>query len=174
MSSEEGERYKECVKERLTVSSNSRVPFVALVFPIPSFAAGDGLEALDELDPHDVFSVLVAELSLDPQTDRRAVRHREGFIVQLVGEDGLGMIGVIKVNAFIIGVSVFVRVSAVKDHVPCGGEGLGQREELAEGRALPLADGTPSLHTVMTRDLRACGKRAQLRQRETGGQLDQP
>src|SRR2546422_56585 len=115
MSSEEGERYKECVKERLTVSSNSRVPFVALVFPIPSFAAGDGLEALDEPDPHDVFSVLVAELSLDPQTDRRAVRHRKGFIVQLVGEDGLGMIGVIKVNAFIIGVSVFVRVSAVKD-----------------------------------------------------------
>src|SRR6185436_17312741 len=53
------------------------VPLVTLIFPIAALAAGDVGEALDQLDPHQIFGVLVAQLTLDPQPDRRAVRHRQ-------------------------------------------------------------------------------------------------
>jgi hypothetical protein len=64
---------------RLTNTSGlkSPLPFVASILPIAAPAAGDGLNALDELDSHQILGLLVAKLSLDPQPNRRAVLDRK-------------------------------------------------------------------------------------------------
>src|SRR5271154_4531197 len=72
---------------------DSRPPSVALVFPIPAFAATDMFEALDEFDPLDIFRVLVAELAFAAQPHRCAVGNGEGCTVHLIGEDRLRMAG---------------------------------------------------------------------------------
>ena len=52
--------------------SNSGVPLVAAVLPVAALPARDLVETRDQLDTHDVFRVLVAQLALDAQADRRA------------------------------------------------------------------------------------------------------
>src|SRR5439155_11210201 len=61
-------------RRKLTVwLSDARVPLVALILPIATVAAGDVREAIDELDFHHVLRVLVPQLPLDPQPNRRPV-----------------------------------------------------------------------------------------------------
>jgi len=55
--------------------SNPRVPLVAAVFPVAALALANPIEPLDELDAAHVLRGLVAELTLDAQAKRRAVRH---------------------------------------------------------------------------------------------------
>ena len=45
---------------------NSRVPFIAAIFPIAAAAAGDMGEAVGDLDPLDIFGLLVAKLPFHP------------------------------------------------------------------------------------------------------------
>src|SRR5439155_24808106 len=95
--------------ERYKASLNPRVPLVALVFPIATLAPGDALEALDQFDAHDIFGMLVTKLSLDPQTDRRAVGDREYSVVHLIGQDGLRVIGILGIETFIIVLVILIR-----------------------------------------------------------------
>src|SRR5678816_594235 len=69
--------------------SDARVPLVALVFPVAALPFADARETFDELEAHHVFRVLVAELPLDAQPDRRAVRYGQRLVVQRVCEQRL-------------------------------------------------------------------------------------
>ncbi len=48
--------------------SNPCVPLIAAVFPETAIAAPQTGKAVDDLNAHDVFGLLVAELPFDPQT----------------------------------------------------------------------------------------------------------
>ena len=78
------------------------VPLVAAVLPEAAAAAAEAGEAVDQLDAHDVFRLLVAELALDPQPQRRAMRDRQVLAVHAIGQDRLRMEGVDEVDAFVI------------------------------------------------------------------------
>ena len=67
------------------IASNTGVPFVPAVFPIAAVSAPQSGEAVDQLDAHEVFCLFVAELSLDPQAQRRAVAGAQVLAVHLVG-----------------------------------------------------------------------------------------
>src|SRR5579872_954824 len=73
---------------------NSGIPVVAAVFPIATVAAGDSSQVAHELDVLDVLGLLVAELALHPQPQRRSVRHIERFAVHVIGDERLRMVGI--------------------------------------------------------------------------------
>src|SRR5438105_57387 len=83
------------------VRSQSRIPLVAAVFPETAFAPTDTIEPVDGLDAGDVLGVLVADVTLDPQPQRRAMGDRQGLAVHAIGENGLGMEGVEQIEAFV-------------------------------------------------------------------------
>src|SRR5215831_1087566 len=143
---------------------NSGPPFVASIFPIPTLAAADLLEVLDELDAHDILRVLVAKLSFHAKTHRGAVRHRQRSVVEIVGEDRLRVKRILKVDAFVVRLRVVLRVGAVKDDKSRRRLRLHGFEERRESRAPPFADRTPTLDAIVTRDLRPAGERTQLGQ----------
>ena len=69
--------------------SNAGVPLVAVVFPIAAFATSDVRKAFDQLDPHHILGVLVAELPLDAQANRCTVGNRQILAVQPVRESNV-------------------------------------------------------------------------------------
>src|SRR5438270_2626850 len=70
--------------------SNPSVPFVIdIIFPISAFAALDAREAVDRLDPLDIFRLLEAELPFDPEAERGAVGDRQQMAVQAPGDQRL-------------------------------------------------------------------------------------
>src|SRR5207244_401359 len=60
-------------EERHTAPSQPRIPLVAAIFPEAALALADTVEPFDGLDAGQVFGVLVADLALDAQPQRRAV-----------------------------------------------------------------------------------------------------
>src|SRR5260370_14033933 len=68
-----------------------RIPLVAAVLPEAALAAGDVGKAIHRLDAVDVFGVLVADMTLHPQPQRRTVSDRQGFALHPVGHNGLRM-----------------------------------------------------------------------------------
>src|SRR6478672_8448917 len=56
---------------RSSTLSYPRVPFVALILPIAAPSSANVLQALDQFNPHDVFCMLVAELTFDAEPQRR-------------------------------------------------------------------------------------------------------
>src|SRR5262245_17137426 len=80
-------------------ASDSCVPLVTVVLPVAALASCDVREAFDEFDAQQVLRVLVAELALDAQAQRRAVLDRQGLPVQSVGEDRLRVVGILHVDA---------------------------------------------------------------------------
>src|SRR5580765_4668493 len=103
----------------LTAESDAGVPLVAVVFPITALPARDLVEALHELDAQHVLRVLVTELALDAQADRRAVRDRQPLVVELIGQDRLRMEGIVHVDALVVrtGSVVLHRVGAMEHDV---------------------------------------------------------
>ena len=55
----------------MTKGSDPGEPLIPLVLPVTALPAGDPGEAIDQLDLHHVLRVLVAQLPLDAQPDRR-------------------------------------------------------------------------------------------------------
>jgi hypothetical protein len=53
--------------------SDARVPLVTTIFPIPALTVCDGFKRLNQLDTHDVFGHLVAELPLDANSQWRTI-----------------------------------------------------------------------------------------------------
>src|SRR5699024_10157010 len=83
-------------------ASDAAVPLVAAVGPEAAVAAAKPGERVDRVDLHDVLRLLVAKLTLDAETDRRAVRDGQGFAIQLVGEDRLRVEGILEAVALVI------------------------------------------------------------------------
>ena len=84
------------------------------------------IEPLHGLDASDVFGVLVADLALDPQPQRRAVADGKRRVVESMRKYRLRMESVDQINAFII-LSIpvggpFIKVGAVEDRKTGGGE----------------------------------------------------
>src|SRR5450432_913039 len=148
--------------------SDSRVPLVAAVFPEAAIAAAEVAVVVHRLDPHDVLGLLVAELALDAQAQRRAVRHRQRLVVHGVGQDGLRVVGVDQVDALVVLARavqrLLERVAAVEDDVAGGLFQAGLIEQRAEPGPRPLADRRPALDAVVAGDLGARRERPKLRQ----------
>src|SRR5262245_49971964 len=87
---------------QLGEGSNAGVPFVAAIFPEAAVAATNPGKPLPRLDTHYVFRHLVAELALDAEPERRAMRNWQRRAVHVVGEDSLRMEGVFETDRFII------------------------------------------------------------------------
>src|SRR5437868_11907217 len=82
---------------------NPRVPFIVdIIFPIAALAPLNPGEAVDRLDPLDIFGLLVAELALDAEAQRGAVGDRQKMAVQPPGDQRLRMEGINQVNALVI------------------------------------------------------------------------
>ena len=133
-------------------------------------------KALHGFDPHDVFGHLVAELPLDPQAQRRAMRDRQRLVVHVVGEDRLRMEGVLQVDALVIAAGaverLLERIGAGEDDV--ARVRLRARRRAAPQRhALPLADAAPTLDAIVPGDLGARRHRPQFGEREGERPLDQ-
>src|SRR5262245_26045697 len=127
--------------------SDAGVPLVSLVLPVATHAARDAREALDELEADDVLGMLVSELALDAQAERRAVLDGQRLVVELVGEKRLRMHRVQHVDAFVVepGTVVLHRIGAIEHDVSRLRFDTGRFEQRGEPRALPLADRAPAL-----------------------------
>src|SRR5262245_12702285 len=82
--------------------SEPSIPLIAAVLPESAFAAANAIEAVDRLDARDELGVLVADVTFDPQTQRRAVLYRQRTAVHFMGENGLGVEGIEQVDAFVV------------------------------------------------------------------------
>ena len=91
-------------KRRLAVgaSSNAGVPFIAAILPKTAATAPKRRKIINRFYPHDLFGHLLPELALDPKPQRRAVLDRQSPAVHVIGEDGLGMKSVNKVDALVV------------------------------------------------------------------------
>src|SRR3981189_2766347 len=67
--------------------SDPRIPLIPAIFPIAAAAAMQIGEAPHQLDAHDVFRHLVAELPLEAPPQRRAVTNSQRLAVHVIGED---------------------------------------------------------------------------------------
>src|SRR6266550_8363998 len=163
------------VGDYCTSRSNAGVPLVSLVLPVAAFAAGDLFEAVDELDAHDVLGMLVSELTLDAKANGRAIGDRERFVVELVGKDGLWMVGVVHVDALVIRTAAVAlhRIGAMEYHVTrrrCRPHGFQHRRQR---RSFPFADRTPAFDAIVAGDLRSARQRAQFLERKDGRLFNQ-
>src|SRR5437868_14972255 len=128
---------------------NPRVPLVVdIIFPIAALAALHPREAVDGLDSLDILGLLVAELALDPQAQRGAVRDRQKMAGRPPGDRRSRVEGVDQVDALVIGL-VTEAVGAVEyDVLRAGAEG-GMFEQPPQLDAVPLADRAPALNAVV-------------------------
>lgn len=54
---------------------NACIPFITAIFPVAAFTAAEMAETLYQLDPLDIFGVLVAQLAFNAQPERSAVAY---------------------------------------------------------------------------------------------------
>lgn len=93
----------------------TRVPLLALIFPIPTLPATNASKRLHQFDHHHILGLLVAELSFEAEMERRAVRYIEGITVELIGQDRLRVITVGQVHALVVGHAFIVHIGAMED-----------------------------------------------------------
>ena len=132
-----------------------------------------------DFEAHQVLGLLVAELALDPQAQRRAVRHRQVLAVHAVGQDGLRVEGVNEVDALVVEAGAVegllqVRRRSGTRHSARRLREPGVSQQHAQRDAGPLADGAPALDAVVARDLGAGRQRLQVGERQAQGLADQP
>src|SRR5271169_423885 len=151
-------------------SSNACVPFIAAILPEAAATAPKRRKVIDGFDPHDIFGHLVPELALDPKPQRRTVLDRQGPAVHVIGEDGLGMKSVDKVDALVIPTGpvqrLVQRVGAMEYDVAGLRLQPGQTKDSPKGRACPFADPTPTHLAIVTGDLRSRREGPQVRERQ--------
>src|SRR5262249_30997656 len=87
---------------RVVVRLNPRVPFIAAIFPKSAPAASKTVEAVRNLDTHQILCVLVAELAFDAQPQRRAMTDRERRVVKAMRQNGLWVESIDQIDAFVI------------------------------------------------------------------------
>src|SRR5690349_6329682 len=128
-----------------------------MILPIPALALAEPGETVDELDRMKVLRLLVAERTLDPEADRRAVAHRKNLVVEPVGEDCLRVVGVDEIRALVIG---FGSRQAPAHHVVAviHTEARGRLdprlvENRTESRTGPFGDAAPPFDAIVSGDL---------------------
>src|SRR5712692_11964775 len=91
--------------------------------------------------------------ALDAQAEGRAVGQGQPLVIQVIGENGLLVEGVLEVQALVVLVAAFLeRVEAVDDDVARGGLDADPLQQRGQAHALPLADSAPPLNAVVPRD----------------------
>src|SRR5436190_22998339 len=105
------------VKNVTRAPSQPRIPLVAAIFPEAALALADAVESFDGLDAGQVFGVLVADLALDPQPQRRAVADRQRIAVHAVGQNGLRMQRIEQVEALVIEAAAVGRAHQLVDAI---------------------------------------------------------
>jgi hypothetical protein len=131
-------------------------------------------EALHQLDPHDVFRHLVAELPFEAQPQRRAVGNGQRLVAHVIGEDRLRMRSIDQVDALIVASALgidagraIVQGIGAMEHDKAGlWPDARTRQYLRERHTGPFADTAPALDTIMPGDLGARGLGAQLLERQ--------
>src|SRR5262249_43833107 len=112
-----------------------------------------------------IFGHLIAELTLYPDAQRRTMGDRQRCAVHVVGENRLGMKGVVEANALVIPVyTILHSVGAVEHHETHFGPDAHTLEQRRERRPGPLADAAPALDAIMTGDLGTGWQGAQVSQ----------
>src|SRR5439155_26464073 len=107
---------------------DASIPFVVVaVLPVAALAAVQTCQAGHGFDPLDIFGVLVAELTLDPEAQGCAVGDRQQMPIHSPGKNGLRMEGVDQVDAFIIR-RVAEPIGAMEDDVARIGTQTGRIE----------------------------------------------
>src|SRR3982074_2618242 len=139
--------------------SDPAVPLVTAVFPEAALAAPDAVESLDRLHPGDELGVLVADVTLDPQPQRRAVAHRARRAVHVVGQDGLRMEGIEQVDAFVVEAAAIWAahhlVEAMEDDIARLWLEPGLAQHLHKRHAGPLPDRSPAFIAIVLGNLGA-------------------
>lgn len=154
---------------RYLLALDAGVPFVAAIFPIAAVPAPQAGEAVDQFDAHDVLGLFVPQLSLDPETQGRAVTDAKVLAVHLVGEDGLRMNRVDEIDALVIAAAsverLFEFVGTMQDDISRRRLDAGKAQQMGERNASPLGDGAPAFDAVMAGDLGAGRKHLQISER---------
>src|SRR5258708_2847821 len=154
--------------------SDPRIPLITAIFPIAATAAMQIGEALHQLDAHDVFCHLVAELPFEAQPQWRAVGNGQRLAVHLIGEDRLRMRSVNQVDALIVAdalgidteLAAIIQGTGAMEHDKAGlGPDTYARQHPGERHAGPFADAAPALDAIMAGDLGAGRQGAQLLER---------
>jgi len=86
------------------------IPLIATILPKPAAAAPEIVELVADLDAHDIFGVLVTEMALDAQAQRRSALDPQILAVQRIGKDRLRMKGIDQIDALIIAAAAIERL----------------------------------------------------------------
>src|SRR5580692_581778 len=151
---------------------NSRVPFVALVFPVAAVSAGDSCKTSDDFDSPDPFCALVAKLRRYAQPHGRTVIGIEGRVVESQCEQRLRMASLMEIQAFVVEVARTVVVHAAKNDVASVVTEANHIEQPSERHTAPLSNCAPAFDAFVARDLRLLRHALQLRKRKGGNALD--
>src|SRR5205085_3522665 len=153
---------------------DARIPFVVVaILPEAALAAKEAGERRPRLDPADIFGVLVAELALDPEPERRAIGNGEQLVVHPPGEDRLRVEGVDQVDALIIR-PLAIAIQAMEDDVARLVPEAGAVEDQGKRRPGPFADRRPALDAVVAGELGAARLALELGEREQERAADEP
>src|SRR3954447_21126668 len=135
------------------VRLDSRVPLVPrVIFPEAPLAAIDSGKALDRLDALDIFRMLVAELALHAQAQRRSVRNGQQAVIHAPGEDRLGMECINQVDALVIGI-LAEAIGTVENDISGARAQSCRIQDAPQDDAMPFANGAPSFNAIVPGDL---------------------
>jgi hypothetical protein len=132
-----------------------------------------GSEVFDQLHGTHVLHHLEAELRLDAQTARRAVRNRKTLAVHLVGQDRLRVARQFEIDRLVVRLARLMFVEGVEHDVLRVGEGLACSQEIGEGDTRPGGNSGPSLDAMVLGDLGSRRHRPQIDQRKRQRSFDQ-
>jgi hypothetical protein len=90
--------------------ADHRLSLVTAIFPEPAVAATEHVEPVGQLDAHQIFRLLVAELPFDPRPQRGTMTGRKRSVVESVHKNGLRMESVDQIDAFVILSGPFKRI----------------------------------------------------------------
>ena len=133
----------------------------------------DRVDRCHRLDPHHIFGVLVAQLTLDPQAQRRTMLDRERAVVHRPGEDRLRVERVDQVDRFIIGPAI-ERVGAMEDQEARAVLHARHIEDRGQLRSVPFPDRAPPLDAIVAGDLHPLRQRPDIGEREVERSRHQP
>jgi hypothetical protein len=98
--------YIPSLRKRLTTLHasrlNPRIPFISLIFPIPSLSAADPGQGLDQLNLHDILRLFVPQLPLEAEPERGTVWNIQRHVIELIGQHGLRMIAIGHRHALVV------------------------------------------------------------------------
>src|SRR6185312_5343952 len=102
---------------KVWTKSDSRVPIVAVIFPVTAFSGKYVREGADDLDVIDPLRALVAELRRNLHPDGRAVIGIDRSVIEVQGQDRLGVRGLAQIETLVVRRPLIVDVHTMEDDV---------------------------------------------------------